>query len=224
MLLLHRTCPSLALLALALTGCAQDIGPTNNGDASHDGAGDIAPSGDAADAHGLPPSSSRIKHSAAGPSVVRSQVNASDDVDWVYFDLESGSEVTVSDPLVDSGWDLAFRRFHIALDGGESGSGNAAALYLADAFDALTRAPAGGYESDAPDGDDADDLPDYFLSNTDDGWWDYDVSTHGLSARPRTYVVRTVEGNHFKLRFEDYYSNAGSSGYITLRWAPLSPP
>ena len=61
------------------------------------------------------------------------QVNASDTEQWVYVDLDRRTEVTPADPLDDQVWDIAFRRFHMALNGGVSGTGGvtaAAALEL----------------------------------------------------------------------------------------------
>ena len=46
-----------------------------------------------------------------------------------------------------------------------------------------------------------------------------------LSARPDlVYVVHTPEDSYFKVQILDYYDDAGTAGYLSLRWAPLAPP
>jgi hypothetical protein len=45
--------------------------------------------------------------------------------------------------------------------------------------------------------------------------------THVLTPRAQVYVVRTAEGNAFKLEILAYYDDAGTSGMLTIRWAPL---
>lgn len=52
-------------------------------------------------------------------------------------------------------------------------------------------------------------------------WYDYDFMTHVLTPKPVVYVVRTVEGNAFKLEVQGYYDEAGTSGIFTIRWAAL---
>lgn len=48
--------------------------------------------------------------------------------------------------------------------------------------------------------------------------------TQGLTPRALAYVVRTAEGNAFELEILACYDDAGTSGMLTLRWAPLSAP
>jgi hypothetical protein len=44
----------------------------------------------------------------------------------------------------------------------------------------------------------------------------------GLDRRAQVYVVRTVEGNAFKLEIVDYYDEAGTGGLFTIRWAAVT--
>lgn len=149
------------------------------------------------------------------------QVNATDAMLWIYLDLETGQELALEDPNDDPAWDLAFQRFHIALNGGVMGSGDVTAAVLEDtAFADVTRAPADGYVSDLPDGDDDNEDPDYVFKD----WYAYDFTTHVLTPYPIVYVIRTQTPNHYKVQLERYYDEAGSSGYPTFRWASVAPP
>src|SRR5690606_38216323 len=118
---------------------------------------------------------------------------------WVYFDFQTAAEVTPDVPEEDAGWDLAFQRFHIRSNGGSSGSGDATVAVLEGIdFGALEVAPADGYLSDREDGEDEGSDPDTAFE-LGDGWYDYDSSSHTLSPRALVFVVRTPEGDYFKL-------------------------
>ena len=87
----------------------------------------------------------------------------------------------------------------------------------------MTAAPSGGYETDQDDTDDTDVDPDYvFLGPTP--WYDYDFSSHTLSPADYVYVIRSVEGDYYKLEMLDYYNEPGDGGYPQFRWAPVDAP
>ncbi len=138
-------------------------------------------------------------------------VDARDESTWRRLDLESGAEVSEDSPT----WDLGFLRFNVAT------RIEVAALEGAD-FDAIEVAPADGYATDADAGDPADmeTMPGYAF----DLWYDYDPTTHVLTARDVVYVVRSAEDHYFKVQMQDYYDDAGTSGYVSLRWAAISAP
>lgn len=144
-------------------------------------------------------------------------VDASDEVSWVYFDLETGAEIEVDDPAEDLQWDLAFRRFHIATNGGVSGSAGSEVALLSQAFDEVTETPNTGFIVDEADGDDENEDPDYAFRD----WYDYNFMTHVLTPQAQTYVVLTGSGNVFKVALERYYDEAGTSGFPTVAWAAL---
>lgn len=150
---------------------------------------------------------SRVTHTEDG-DVTTTQVDATQETAWVYLDLDTRAEVGEGDA-----WDLAFQRFAIQLDG--------EVAIVADAdFGAMVAAPAGGWITDAPDGDDEDTEPDLAFG----GWYAYDPATHTLTPNPLVYVVRTADEGYFKLEMLDYYDDAGSSGFPTFRWAAVAPP
>lgn len=135
---------------------------------------------------------------------------------WTHLDLETGAEAAPDGP-----WDLRFQRFHISANGGVTGPGGVeVAPITGRAFDAVTAAPAAGWITDAPDGDDPNLDPDYALEQGD-GWYSYDFDRHTLTPRPLVWLVRSAGGATYKLRIERYYDAAGTPGWILLRWGPL---
>jgi hypothetical protein len=151
------------------------------------------------------------------------QYDTTSDETWVYLDLETGEQR--ADEAGWTNWDLKLQRFNVATNGGASGAGTVkVAVLTSGSFDALTKAPIESYTSDPADGSDTDDKPDYVISTGELGWWNYDENTHALSPRPYLYVVRSQEGAFYKVAIESYYNAAGSSGYLTLRWAKIAAP
>ncbi|MBB6276229.1 HmuY family protein [Porphyromonas circumdentaria] len=55
-------------------------------------------------------------------------VDATSYAKWVYVSLKKGEVVEVTNPKEDLSWDIAFHRFDVRLNGGESGKGMGAAL------------------------------------------------------------------------------------------------
>lgn len=148
------------------------------------------------------------------------EIDATSEESWVYVDLESGELVEPAVPEDDPSWDVAFLRFQVAINGGVSGTGGCEAAALDGVpFDEVLAAPPDGYTTDQED-DDGDGLPDRALGS----WYDYDKTTHELTPHDRTYVIRTVEGAHQRLRFDSYYDEAGTPAIYQLRWAPVESP
>lgn len=142
-------------------------------------------------------------------------------------------------------WDIAFRRFVIRLNGGDSGPScvGAVALPLGTQFDAVTQPPAGAsygaddFLSDAPnctfqdDGSGLTTSPATALANANASFYAY---TSCVQMTGRVFVVRTRFGRHVKVQVTGYYTtevaqqncNQGISpgvpgGTIRLRWAFL---
>lgn len=207
----------LLVAALLHAACAPDLGETlDDGDSS--GSGDSGDSG-ATTGGGAMDGGPQVQHEDEGNGVTRTVVDATSEEQWIHLDLESRLQLELADPRESDAWDLGFRRFAIAIDGGISGPGGMEAVALDGvAFDDVTEAPADGWVTDAADGDDEDEDPDLAFA----GWYAYDFMTHVLTPQPLVYVVRTVEGNAFKLEILDYYDEAGTGGTLTIRWAPLA--
>jgi hypothetical protein len=144
-------------------------------------------------------------------------VDATDREAWVHLDLDAGETVAAADP-----WDLRVRRFEVHLNGGVHGDGGVEATFTEGlAFDEATAAPEAGWATDAPDADE-DGLPEAVF----DEWYDYDVETHVLTPKARTYFVRSTEGDVYRLVFLSYYDDAGTPGVLHLRlgWLAAAPP
>ena len=219
----------LFLTVFAAAAACTDITPSDNGDQGRPLVDqgpplDLGDLGDMA----LPDLghsfvSEPVPFTETGPAIGSLNVDASDTEQWIYVDLDSRTEVMPADPLDDAVWDLAFRRFHVVLNGGVSGTGGVTAASVGDtAFEAVQAPAAGAFVTDTADGDDEDTLPDYVISGGSDPWYAYDVTTHVLTPKARVFVVSTTEGALVKVAIERYYDGAGGPGHPTLRYARIS--
>jgi hypothetical protein len=142
-------------------------------------------------------------------------IDATDYESFVHYDFERQGLVDAELP-----WDMRWQRYVVALNGGHSGEGEGAAQFLAEVpFDEVVEAPEDGWVVDAEDAD-GDGVDELAMNE----WYDYDVSTHVLSPKPGTWLLRSAEGAHFKVELLDYYDDAGTPGMVSLRWAELDPP
>lgn len=167
-----------------------------------------------------------VIHQDAGDGVTITRVAATDEVLWLYFDFDSMEAVEPATPEMSESWDLGFRRFHIKLNGGVSGTGGMeVAMLTGVAFADVTQAPADGYVSDAPDDAEDEDLdPEYVISNGDTAWFDYNPATHVLTPRDQVYALRSVEGTYYKVQLIGYYDDAGSPAYVRFQWSQIPGP
>jgi hypothetical protein len=192
------------------------------------------------DGDGPSDSTALVRNIDQGDSVA-TQVDASDQEAWVYVDLDAGREAVrleVEDPGAVPEWDIAFRRSNMKLNGGHSGPGSVAVAPLPGAdFASTSEAPVAVYRVDEPATGEVDserpsfiddDGTDFAIGRPNDaspnGWFDYDPVNHVLSPAGVVFALRSSEGAYFKLRFLDYYSEVGSSGYPSFRWAPIAAP
>jgi len=212
-----RRLPLRLMLAFTAMGCAQDIQPLGD------------PSGSSSTHASIVTVGGEGEESSA-------TIDATDYALWVYLDLESGLIVNTVDPA--SGellnikapaenleWDLAFQRFKVKSNCGISGTGDMMGVRLSGVdYATLNQAPAAGYVVDAEDSDDLDTDPDYIFLG-DPPWYDYaGAPSHALSPSDAVYVVRSVEGNYFKIQFTAYYDAPGTSGFLAFRWQEISGP
>ncbi|HJK98586.1 MAG TPA: HmuY family protein [Polyangiaceae bacterium LLY-WYZ-14_1] len=215
---------SLLIAAGLVAGCANDLAPSDDGPVPGDDDDDdvIVPGDDDDDDDGIPAVTGAFTHSLDDDGVTITTVADATDTDvWQHLDFDTGF---ATDPD-EAGWDLAFSRFRVRVNGGVSGDGGVevAALSGTD-FDAVTNAPTEGWTSSWEDGDDTDEDPDNVFNNGTDDWYDYELSTHTLTPRDVTYVVATTDGGYVKLAFDGYYDDAGTPAIITFRWAEVDPP
>jgi hypothetical protein len=139
---------------------------------------------------------------------------------WTAIDLDTAQEV----PFEADAWDLAFQRFHIRERGGVDGDGGVEVAVVYDAgYPEVTRAPAGPWLVDQPDGPDDNTDPDTVFDKLE-VWYDYDPTFHSLTPRPLVYVIHSDRGAYFKLKIDGYYDNAGTPAIFSLRYAPVLAP
>jgi hypothetical protein len=142
---------------------------------------------------------------------------------WTYFDLDAGKFMTGSHSMDDALWDLKFQRSKIATNGGVSGPGTVIGQIYQGDFDRLHEAPSMEYISDREDGPDQDTDPDTIFS-LDQGWFDYNPSTHKLTPKPRSWVIRSSSQRYFKVKIITYYNDAGSPALFTIAYGEIQAP
>lgn len=169
-------------------------------------------------------------------------IDATDNNAWVHIDLTNAKQTVPANPDNDpQGWDVAFKRTDIKVNGGVSGSGVVAiADGLDDNWDARTAAATDNTKYHA---DETDKLafitypararqpePQCGNINGDFGWYYYSAfcddgkGLHHIYPRNVVYVVKGRDGNYWKLRMLDYYDAAGSSGHPSVEFAPVTKP
>jgi hypothetical protein len=153
-----------------------------------------------------------VVHVPEGGGITRTTLDATDALSWVYLEADDDlAELDGPSP----GWDLAFSRQRIMLDGGVSGDGGVELVPVPAArLEDVSAAPTAGWITDQADDDDENSEPEYAF----DSWFDYNSSNHVLTPKDLVFVVRTSEGAPLAIEIVDYYDDAGSSGYFTLRW------
>ncbi|MBK6683324.1 MAG: hypothetical protein IPG45_02540 [Deltaproteobacteria bacterium] len=183
-----------------------------------------------------PTADSKLVAKDLGDGSFELTLDASHQTDWLYLALTDRSLKAPAAPLDSTEWDLAFRRFHVRVNGGVSGTkGVEVATLTGTAFDAVTQAPDSGYRMDTAKGEGGEAPPDFVnavdanlafnLPNeeSESGWYHYDPVAHTLSPAEVVYVVR-VGAQHHKLRFLAYYDSAGTPGFVKIQIAPVDPP
>lgn len=138
-----------------------------------------------------------------GPDTVT--LDARQDDRWTRFDLARGTVAGPGEP-----WDLAVKRYRLAVNGGDGFAGEGGVVRLDAPFDAVAEAPAAGYESSrVSSGGDT-------INAVLDDWYGYSLFSHLLEPRASTFVIRTHDGKYAKLRILGYYCPGPEAGCLTL--------
>lgn len=126
---------------------------------------------------------------------------------WVFFSFATVATVREPGPM---DWDIAFRRFHVMVNGGPGFAGRGAVADLgAIDFDAVSVAPDTGWVDRA-----ARDSTNTAIAR----WYDYGFTSHLLTPKRRVYALRTADGRYARLRFLSYYCEGGRPGCITFEY------
>ncbi len=151
---------------------------------------------------------------------------------YVYLQLSDTSKVDISDTdaLTSTGWDMALKRDVIRTNSGDSGTGSGGAARVSGkAFDAVTAADAASFDLDEFLDDQCNSIVDATgkpqTAFTD--WYNYDEPTMYVSPKALVWVVRAADGaTLYKLEILDYYAlqdgGTGTLGaFYKIRVAPL---
>jgi hypothetical protein len=142
-------------------------------------------------------------------------VDATDALAWVYVELDEDMLELAGDV---EGWDIAFSRQRIMLNGGISGEGGVeVAVIEAESLADVVTAPVTGFATDLEDDDDDNAEPEYAF----DVWFDYNSSNHVLTPFPLVFVVRTTDDQLVAIEILSYYDDAGTSAVFALTWKYL---
>lgn len=217
---MRRRSSITCVISLFCAACAPDLRFGDDArylDAGGHDDGDVIPAPDGGDP--LPPGGPKVKITYAAEGFF-ARVDATHPDEWVYLDLDTGTQIAPATPEDDPAWDIAFRRSNIATNGGVTGTGGVVVASLRAPFADVMAPPAGGFEADRADSDDEDTIPDYAFRF----WYVYDVETHVLTPDAITYVVATTEGAYVKLALRSYYDGFGTSGSPSFDYRALSSP
>ncbi|GAB4195731.1 MAG: hypothetical protein OHK0013_02230 [Sandaracinaceae bacterium] len=175
-----------------------------------------------ADAGGLPdagPLPDAYVHDAGGPVVPPGAitVDASSRTDFVYLDLETRAVVVVADPTTDTTWDLALRRTLVRTNSGTSGPGLGGAIaHDGVRYEEVVSTGTLGFEVDREEASGMPGAPPTSVSPVLGSWFDYDFTTHVVTPKDVTYVVRGATGSYARLRIW-----AWEGGVFQLSIAPI---
>lgn len=211
------------ILAVALTtafGCgdAEATSTDTPDDPAPDGGGNPGP-----DEGGTPVDTSDDPVTEDhGDGTFTTQLDATSEEDWVYWDLDTNTRVSTDDPQNDPTWDVGVQRFKIITNGGSRGSGGVLVAVLAgEDFATLGTAPVDGYQDSAEGEEDSDGAPVEILGWD---WYDYDPINHVLSTKGLVYVIRSTDGAYYKLDVLGYYDEFGTPGFVSFMWGGVNAP
>lgn len=145
---------------------------------------------------------------------------------FIYLDLIGGKKVAITDvQAVQSGdWDIAFKRWQIKLNGGDSGPGGVGAARVdGKTLPEVTAAPAGPYGEDSYfDAKCVAKLDDIMgLGTVLSDWYEYDGVTMQLAPKKEVIVLpRRDKKGHIKLQLTGYYKGMAGGNYA-LSWSFL---
>jgi hypothetical protein len=159
-------------------------------------------------------------------------VSGGDKNPWVYISLSTGQAVAIDDwaALTSKDWDLAFKRYVVRTNSGDSGPGQGGAIRVALAWDKVTTATLGAQMLPSESLLDGNCMVNFDANGevitTFTDWDEYDEASHVLNAADVVYITASASGKLYKVKILDYYSTpqgvtGGEPGHYKLRIAPL---
>src|SRR5262249_13085021 len=141
---------------------------------------------------------------------------------WVYLSLKTGAKVALGDldALHSLAWDLAFKRYIVRTNGGDSGPGKGGAIKVTLPWDQVDHSTLGGAVVPAEPWRDrmcmltARDTMGQLVT-TYSGWSEYDEATHVLNAADAVFITAAADGTLYKVAILDHYSTpTGAHGTV----------
>lgn len=152
-------------------------------------------------------------------------INGADENPWVYVSLSTLGPVALTDleALESKAWDLAFKRYLVRTNGGDSGPGLGGALRVALDWADVDESTLGNVELPTEDWfDDECNLEideNGELITTYSGWSQYDEAQHVLAPAPVVFITAAADGALYKVAIEDYYATpTGGHGTVAGRY------
>lgn len=132
-----------------------------------------------------------------------------------YINLAEKAVVEVTDPLLDTGWDLSLdilTRIH--LNGGSTAPGSVYATKVEGiAFEDVINAPDITYMTDDQNG-----------GYIGEKWYYYDVTTHTVNPLDHFYVIRASDGEFYKFKISDAVFTSRTDGELTIYIEKVGSP
>ena len=132
-----------------------------------------------------------------------------------YIKFSQKSEVAVSDPLLEDGWDIVVDNLtRIRLNGGSTAPGTVYAAVMPGAvYDNIKVAPDIEYVTDTQIGD-----------VIGENWYTYNVTDHTVNPKDQIYIIRTEDGAFYKFMITETAFTSMSAGELKFRFDPVSAP
>ena len=143
-------------------------------------------------------------------------LDATSNEKWSYWDIDQDSLVEIVEPKDNKDWDLAFQRFKIKINGGESGSSRVQiALIKNSDFEQIEVTENLLWRYDESIGP---NQVKYAFADEGD-WFVYDIFTHMLEPRDQFYLLRSSENLIYKIKMLTYYDRLLISGFPTFQYS-----
>lgn len=145
---------------------------------------------------------------------------------FVYLDLIGRKKVEIDDVAArrSRDWDIAFKRWQIKLNSGDSGPGGVTVSRIENkTLPDVKTAPTGTYSEDIYFNDKCEIQLDPIngLGTVVSDWYGYEAGTNRLLPKTEVWVLKRRDGKgHIKLQLLQYYKGM-AGGNFTLTWSYL---
>jgi len=132
-----------------------------------------------------------------------------------YINLTEQSVVEITDPLLESGWDLSIDLLtRVQLNGGSTSPGLVFATKVEGiAFEDVKNAPEVTYMTDDQNG-----------GYIGDNWYYYDVTNHTVNPLDHFYIIRGADGEFYKFKISEAVFTSRYDGELTIYIEKVSSP